>query len=510
MNGTGLFAVRGGQAPSAARSSSSTFRLSFLGPFFRVRRCGRGSAVGGGGGVGEPPPRISSANLANGLVQLAADAELGLLVAPAHHGGQGVGVGPGGQRALHLRDAPLHDAGQVAEAGREVVLHRVQAGGHRVQARGDLLQALRQRFEAVGRVDLLAGLVQRRVQRLAGLVQLAVHGAARVGQGRREGLAGVGDRAGEGVAGLGQRTGQLLAGVRQRGGQRVARAVEVVAGLVQPAVQARRRVGHGALQRLAGAVEVLVHALVDLVEATAQRGLQRLDALPQRCGHRGRHGVDLAVLLVQVQFQVVQPLVDVGELVLQAVHPPGDALEAAGDAVQPPVELGERRGEPVDQPVDRPADALDRGVLRLQPRQRLVQPLGQHADLGPVGQLGQALANGTQRLQRGHPRVDLVQCIEDLLLFALTDLRGARQHVAHPIEGHRGVVVLVHGLNAFVQGRGDLRQPNPVGARGCTTPRRASPVLRLLLLHSGYPTRRYPKVTLGAALSAQGDHRPSE
>jgi hypothetical protein len=40
--------------------------------------------------------------------------------------------------------------------------------------------------------------------------------------------------------------------------------------------------------------------------------------------------------------------------------------------------------------------------------------------------------------------VDLVQRVEDLLLFAVADLGGAHKHAAHPIEGLRRCVG--HGL----------------------------------------------------------------
>lgn len=198
-----------------------------------------------------------------------------------------------------------------------------------------------------------------------------------------------------------------------------------------------------------------MHTLVDLVDTAAQRGLQRLQALPDRGVQHAGQRVGLAVLLVQVAVDVVEALVDVGQLVLEAVHPAGDALEAPTDAVEAAVQLRERLGQLVDNALESAAELGDGAVLRLQLGQRLVEALGQHADLGAVGQLRQPLANGTQRFERGHPRMDLVEGVEDLLLFALTDLRGAREHVAHPIEGHRGVVVLVHGWGLRPWGWGD-------------------------------------------------------
>ncbi len=255
-------------------------------------------------------------------------------------------------------------------------------------------------------------------------------------------LGGGGDQL---LAAVRDRARQLPAAFGDRGGQVGAGGGEGVALLVRAAVDAGEGVGEDLLQGLAGAVEVLVHALVDLVEAAAQGGFEGLDALAQRVGDGARDRVDLAVLLVQVTVEVVDALVDARELVLETVHAARDAFEAAGDAVEAAVQLGEGLGELVHQGVDRATDVGDCVVLGLQLGEGFVQPLREDADLGAVRQLRQALADRTQRLQRRHPGVDLVQRVEDLLLLALTDLRGAREHVAHPIEGHRGVVVLCHG-----------------------------------------------------------------
>ena len=182
-----------------------------------------------------------------------------------------------------------------------------------------------------------------------------------------------------------------------------------------------------------------------------------VDAFLERHVHLAGQRVELGVLLVQVLVELVEATVDLGELVLQPIHPAADALEATGDAVQAAVQLRERRGQLVHDRFDRAVETGDRGVLGFQLGQRLVQPLGQHADLGAVRQFGQALADGAQRLHRREPGVDLVERVEDLLLLALTDFGRAVEHVPHAVEGHRRAVVLVHGKRAFIRGeeRGD-------------------------------------------------------
>ena len=184
-----------------------------------------------------------------------------------------------------------------------------------------------------------------------------------------------------------------------------------------------------------------MHALVDLGEATAQAGLQRVDALPHRLLDRARQRFQPPVLLVQVQAQLVEPLVDVAQLVLQAVHATRDAVHVADHPVEPPVQLRERLGELVDEPFDGALEFQQRTVVRFELGQCLVESFGEDADLGAVRQLGQSFPHGAQRLQRGQPRVDLVQRVEDLLLFALADLSRTREHVPHAVERH----VLGHG-----------------------------------------------------------------
>ena len=129
-------------------------------------------------------------------------------------------------------------------------------------------------------------------------------------------------------------------------------AVDPGAGLVEELGQPVGGVADGPLQRFPAAVEVLVHALVDLVDPTAQARLHDVDALAQRAVHGAGQAVQPAVLLVQVVIEVVDALVDARDAVLEAVHPAGDSLEPPGHAVEPPVELGERLGQPVDDSLD--------------------------------------------------------------------------------------------------------------------------------------------------------------
>jgi hypothetical protein len=142
---------------------------------------------------------------------------------------------------------------------------------------------------------------------------------------------------------------------------------------------------------------------------------------------------------VEPVVELVDALVQATEAVVEAVHPARDALHAPRHAVEPTVELRERLGQLVRERLDRAHDRRDRGVLRVQLRHGLVEPLGQHADLGAVGQLGQPLAHRAERVQGREARVDLVERVEDLLLLALADLRGAVEHSAHAVERHSRV-----------------------------------------------------------------------
>jgi hypothetical protein len=149
--------------------------------------------------------------------------------------------------------------------------------------------------------------------------------------------------------------------------------------------------------------------------------------------------------------------VQAAEAVVEAVHPARDALHAPRHAVEPAVELRERLRQLVRDRLDRPHDRRDRGVLRVQLGHGLVEPLGQHADLGAVGQLGQPLAHGAERVEGSETRVDLVERVEDLLLFALADLRGAVEHAAHAVERHGRVCT--HGERSFLLcGKGSGRK----------------------------------------------------
>ena len=196
--------------------------------------------------------------------------------------------------------------------------------------------------------------------------------------------------------------------------------------------------------------------LANLVDTASQRRLQRVETLAQRHVHLAGQRVQPVVLALQVVVKIIKTLVEVGQLVFQAVHPDGDTLEAVRHPVQPAVQLGERLGQPVHHGVNGATDVGDRVVLCLQLGQRFVQPLGQDADLRAVGQLGQPLADRAQRLHRRQTSVDLVERVEDLLLLTLSDLGRPHHHVAHPVEGHGGTVVLVHGSYAFVLGEGRL------------------------------------------------------
>ena len=87
---------------------------------------------------------------------------------------------------------------------------------------------------------------------------------------------------------------------------------------------------------------------------------------------------------IEPVVQVVEALVEATEPVVQAVHPSGDALHAPAHAVEAAVQLGERLSQPVRQGLHRAEQCRERGILRVELRDGLVEPLGQHADLGAV------------------------------------------------------------------------------------------------------------------------------
>ena len=130
--------------------------------------------------------------------------------------------------------------------------------------------------------------------------------------------------------------------------------------------------------------------------------------------------------------------------------------------------------------------AGDRGVLRVQLGHGLVEPLGQHADLGAVGQLGQPLAHGAERVEGSETRVDLVERVEDLLLFALADLRGAVEHAAHAVERHGRVCT--HGERSFLLcGKGSGRKCSDTAG----SPTRRVPVWSLHPIGAVSPARKH-------------------
>ena len=118
-------------------------------------------------------------------------------------------------------------------------------------------------------------------------------------------------------------------------------------------------------------------------------------------------------------------------------------------AVEPPVQLGERLGQLVGQRLHRPEQRREHGVLRVELGDGLVEPLGEDAHLGAVGQLGEPLAHVAQRVERGQPGVDLVERVEDLLLLAVADLGGAHEHAAHAVE--RKSRFIAHGAGSFLR-----------------------------------------------------------
>jgi hypothetical protein len=79
----------------------------------------------------------------------------------------------------------------------------------------------------------------------------------------------------------------------------------------------------------------------------------------------------------------------------------------------------------------------------------LVEPLREDAHLGAVGQLHEPLAHVAQRVEGRQPGVDLVERVEDLLLLAVADLRGAHQHAAHAVE--RECRFIAHGAGSFLR-----------------------------------------------------------
>jgi hypothetical protein len=152
-----------------------------------------------------------------------------------------------------------------------------------------------------------------------------------------------------------------------------------------------------------------------------------------------------------VRAELVETTVDVLELVLEPVHPARDTFEPRGHAVEAAVELGEGLGELVDDALDGAGQAGERVVLRFEPRHGLVEALGEHTDLGAVRHLRQPLADRAEGVDGGQAGVDVVECVEDLLLFALTHFGRAHQHVAHPVEG-RGCNVVVSGHCGVLRG----------------------------------------------------------
>ena len=152
-------------------------------------------------------------------------------------------------------------------------------------------------------------------------------------------------------------------------------------------------------------------------------------------------------MAVEAVVEVVEALVQPGDAVLEPVHAARDALEASRHAVEAAVELGEGGGQAVrdavHDPLDEPGQRRDGRLLGVELRDGLVETLGEHAHLGAVRDVREALADGAEGVQRGEPTVDLVERVEDLLLLAVPDLRGPGQHASHPIEGH-GLVGVDH------------------------------------------------------------------
>src|SRR5699024_8314082 len=180
------------------------------------------------------------------------------------------------------------------------------------------------------------------------------------------------------------------------------------------------------------------------VDPVADLGVHRVDTLADLPVHVGGDRVEFAVLLVHVGAELVQPSVDIAQLVLEAVHAAPDALQPGGHAVQPAVELRERLLELLHDRIHRGVHGRDRLVLGFHPGHGLVEAFGEYGDLGAVRQFGQSFAHRADRIHRREPCVDVVEGVENLLLLALADFGRAHQHVAHTVKRRGRVAVGAH------------------------------------------------------------------
>jgi hypothetical protein len=97
---------------------------------------------------------------------------------------------------------------------------------------------------------------------------------------------------------------------------------------------------------------------------------------------RSLHAGDGRVGLVEARVQVLQPIIE-------SVQAPGHTFEPAGHSLQPALERVEWSADPLAECGHRLDNPGEHGVLGVDTRQGLVQPLGDDADLSSVRQFGQ-------------------------------------------------------------------------------------------------------------------------